>query len=73
MQKRDKQKEEEKKKKAWISQERQKTLERLKTFREASTVNYSSSKWCQNTMSESSRSSNVSMVQIRDNHSDSLK
>ncbi|OXB79434.1 UNVERIFIED_CONTAM: hypothetical protein H355_007643 [Colinus virginianus] len=32
--KRDKQKEEEKKKKAWISQERQKTLERLKTFRE---------------------------------------
>ncbi|NWX74142.1 WHAMM protein, partial [Alca torda] len=35
--KRDKQKEEEKKKKAWISQERQKTLERLKTFREAST------------------------------------
>ncbi|NXP73947.1 WHAMM protein, partial [Ramphastos sulfuratus] len=35
--KRDKQKEEEKRKKAWISQERQKTLERLKTFREAST------------------------------------
>nr|XP_005307302.4 LOW QUALITY PROTEIN: WASP homolog-associated protein with actin, membranes and microtubules [Chrysemys picta bellii] len=32
--KRDKVKEEEKKKKAWISQERQKTLERLKTFKE---------------------------------------
>ncbi|XP_030433107.1 WASP homolog-associated protein with actin, membranes and microtubules [Gopherus evgoodei] len=32
--KRDKMKEEEKKKKAWISQERQKTLERLKTFKE---------------------------------------
>ncbi|NXQ92913.1 WHAMM protein, partial [Sagittarius serpentarius] len=36
--KRDKQKEEDKKKKAWISQERQKTLERLKTFREATHV-----------------------------------
>jgi len=59
MQKRDKQKEEEKKKKAWISQERHKTLERLKTFREASTVNYSSPKWCQNTMSESNGSSRV--------------
>ncbi|KAJ6662761.1 hypothetical protein lerEdw1_010965 [Lerista edwardsae] len=35
MQKRDKKKEEEKKKKAWIKQERQKTLERLKTFKEA--------------------------------------
>lgn len=34
MQKRDKRKEEEKKKKAWIKQERQKTLERLKTFNE---------------------------------------
>ncbi|XP_054858892.1 WASP homolog-associated protein with actin, membranes and microtubules isoform X2 [Eublepharis macularius] len=32
--KRDKRKEEEKKKKAWIKQERQKTLERLKTFKE---------------------------------------
>ncbi|KAM9223962.1 WASP homolog-associated protein with actin, membranes and microtubules [Leptosomus discolor] len=32
--KRDKQKEEEKKKKSWISQERHKTLERLKTFKE---------------------------------------
>ncbi|XP_074862662.1 WASP homolog-associated protein with actin, membranes and microtubules [Carettochelys insculpta] len=32
--KRDKKKDEEKKKKAWISQERQKTLERLKTFKE---------------------------------------
>lgn len=66
MQKRDKQKEEEKKKKAWISQERQKTLERLKVFREASTVNCSSPKWCQN-MSESSHSSHVSVVPIRDN------
>uniref|UniRef100_U3K9K9 WASP homolog associated with actin, golgi membranes and microtubules n=1 Tax=Ficedula albicollis TaxID=59894 RepID=U3K9K9_FICAL len=56
--KRDKQKEEEKKKKAWISQERQKTLERLKVYREASTVNCSSPKWCQNT-SESSSSSRV--------------
>ncbi|XP_042330590.1 WASP homolog-associated protein with actin, membranes and microtubules isoform X2 [Sceloporus undulatus] len=32
--KRDKRKEDEKKKKAWIKQERQKTLERLKTFKE---------------------------------------
>nr|XP_056721650.1 WASP homolog-associated protein with actin, membranes and microtubules [Euleptes europaea] len=32
--KRDKKKDEEKKKKAWIKQERQKTLERLKTFKE---------------------------------------
>ncbi|XP_067411845.1 WASP homolog-associated protein with actin, membranes and microtubules [Emydura macquarii macquarii] len=32
--KRDEKKEEQKKKKAWISQERQKTLERLKTFKE---------------------------------------
>lgn len=72
MQKRDKQKEEEKKKKAWISQERQKTLERLKAFREASTVNDSSPEWCQNT-SESSHSSHVSVVQIRDNNLDSLK
>ncbi|XP_066491692.1 WASP homolog-associated protein with actin, membranes and microtubules [Tiliqua scincoides] len=32
--KRDKKKEDEKKKKAWIKQERQKTLERLKTFKE---------------------------------------
>lgn len=73
MQKRDKQKEEEKKKKAWISQERQKTLERLKTFKEVSAVNYSSPKWCQNTTSDSSRSSRVSMVRIRDDHLDSLK
>uniref|UniRef100_A0A8D0L7P8 Uncharacterized protein n=1 Tax=Sphenodon punctatus TaxID=8508 RepID=A0A8D0L7P8_SPHPU len=34
MQKRDKRKEEEKKKKDWISQERQKTLQRLKSFKE---------------------------------------
>ncbi|KAH0619993.1 hypothetical protein JD844_014478 [Phrynosoma platyrhinos] len=33
--KRDKRKEDEKKKKTWIKQERQKTLERLKTFKEA--------------------------------------
>lgn len=73
MQKRDKQKEEEKKKKAWISQERQKTLERLKSFREASTVNHSSPKWRQNTTSESSHSSHVSVVQTRDHRLDSLK
>lgn len=73
MQKRDKQKEEEKKKKAWISQERQKTLERLKTFKNVSAVNYSSPKWYQNTTSDSSHSSRVSMVQIGDDHLDSLK
>lgn len=72
MQKRDKQKEEEKKKKAWISQERQKTLERLKVFREASNVNDRSPERCQNT-SESSHSSHVSVVQIRGNNLDSLK
>lgn len=72
MQKRDKQKEEEKKKKAWISQERQKTLERLKVYREVSTVNCSNPKCCQNT-SEGSNSSHASMVPVRDNCVDHLK